>query len=171
MSEFKVLGPFKVKILKKPGGRILETSNFWDTQRTLFAIKSKTGVYVFALKPARSQKYIPYYVGKATKSFEQETFATDKINKYQNALFQFARCSVAFFFIVSPTRRGPVNERHIKQIEDNFIQVGYLVNPNIENKHGTKQPSWSISGIVRSKTKKPSSAAKSFSEMFDLSHK
>ena len=168
MSEFKVYGPFSLEVEKRPGGRFLITSNFWQSNNQLKPIESKTGVYIFVLKPSKSQKFIPYYVGKATKSFGGETFTNDKLLKYQRALSRFKKCSTALFFIVSPSHRGPVNEKHIKQIEDEFTEVGYLVNPDIENKQGTKQPSWSIGGVVRSKTKKRSSSAKSFSEAFQL---
>jgi len=131
-------------------------------------IQSKTGVYIFAIRPSRSKRYIPYYVGQATKGFDQEVFEADKIVKYQNAFSKFARRTAVIFLVVSPTKRGPVNTKHIKQMEDNFIQVGFLVNPDIQNKQGAKQPNWAIRGVVRSRARKKSSSAKDFSEMFKL---
>lgn len=168
MSEFKVYGPLKLKAKKCPGAWVLETDDFWDHDKKHSRFKDKTGVYVFAICPSGSPRYIPYYVGKATKSFDQEVFQSDKIVKYHTAFYKFAKRSAALFFVVSPTKRGPVNARHIKQIEDNFIDVGFLVNPHIENKQGVKQPNWSISGVIRSRAKRQSSGAKAFSEMFKL---
>ena len=168
MSEFKIHGPFKLKPKKCPGAWVLDTDSFWDQDKNSANLQDKTGVYVFAVCPSGSQRYIPYYVGKATKSFGQEVFHPDKILKYHKAFYKFAKRSAHLFFVVSPTKKGPVNARHIKQIEDDFIDIGYLVNPDIENKQGTKQPNWSISGVIRSKAKKKSAGAKAFSEMFEL---
>ncbi len=110
MAEFKIHGPFKINVEKRVGGRVLKPDEFWKTGKECGALEDKTGVYVFALKPSRSQRFIPYYIGKATKGFGQETFASDKLVKYH------------------------------------------------------------ICGVIRSKAKKKSSAAKSFSEMFKLSN-
>lgn len=167
-SEFTVYGPFKLVAKKCPGAWVLETDNFWEEDKRCSKLRDKTGVYVFGICPSGSPRYIPFYVGKATKSFGQEVFQPDKIVKYHTAFYKFAKRSAALFFVVSPNKTGPVNAKHIKQIEDDFIEVGFLVNPEIENKQGVNQPNWSITGVIRSAAKKKSSDAKAFSEMFKL---
>ncbi len=168
MSEFKVYGPFRIKATKRAAARVLSYESFWDSDKRLDELSSRTGVYVFAIKPPRASTFTPYYVGKATKGFAQEVFTSDKLVKYYNVLSQFRSGYPVLFFLVAPMNAGPVNKRAISAVEKHFTKLGKLVNPNIENVHGIKLPNWSVGGLIRSSTRKASRSAKEFAAMFEL---
>lgn len=167
MIEFKVHGPFRIKTIKKASARVLNPDTFWADKR-LHHLATQTGAYVFAIKPSRVTAFTPYYVGRATKVFEREVFTPDKLLKYYNALAQFKKGYPAFFFVATPRKKGPVNKKAISEVESYFTQLGFLVNPSIENVQGTKLPNWSVGGLIRSKARKISRSAKEFAAMFEL---
>jgi len=168
MAQFKVYGPFRIDLEKRPGGRVILDQEFWQSHRKLTDLRTRAGVYVFAIKSSGGNNFTPYYVGQATKSFDREIFTPDKLVKFYSALSHFERGFPVLFLVVAPKKKGPTNKREIRQIEDNFIRLAYSVNPEIENAQGIKQPRWSISGVIRSKTTRRSLSAKRFTEMFEL---
>jgi hypothetical protein len=77
MIEFLVQGPIRVEYEINNGiKRIarINTITFWENDLEL---GHERGCYVFALRKGRA--IIPYYVGKACKSFAQEVFTADKL--------------------------------------------------------------------------------------------
>jgi hypothetical protein len=171
MAEFKVHGPFPVKVLKKAGGRCLNADGFWKTSDELKRLSKEVGVYVFGIKASGAKTFFPYYVGQAKKNFEQEVFTPHKLVKFQNALLNFAKGAPALFLVVHPAQLGPKNKKEIVLIEDYFIELGFSINSDIENDKNAKLPPWAISGVVRGKKGKASNAAISFREMFGMSKK
>ncbi len=110
----------------------------------------------------------PIYVGKATKTFQQETFNPSNKNKYHQGFSDYAKCTPVMYFVVHPKQKGPINSRQIKEIEDFFIQAGVVKNPNIQNVKGTQKPSWSIKGVMRSGVGKRSKAELEFPAIYDI---
>jgi hypothetical protein len=68
MTTFVIHGPREIKYEKRKGGRTLLFDDFWEENNDL---AEQQGCYVFAI---RNRGLTPIYVGKATKSFKQETF-------------------------------------------------------------------------------------------------
>ncbi|MGH7814201.1 MAG: hypothetical protein ACREQI_09390 [Candidatus Binataceae bacterium] len=107
------------------------------------------------------------YVGKTTKSFEQEAFGDHKLKKYHKALVRQKKGKPIFFFVCLPKKRGPKNESAIDEVESNLIQCAFKKNPQLLNDQKTKFAMWSIQGIIRSKGK-VSQAAKDLKKCLDL---
>jgi len=170
MAEFTVRGPFVLKtITKASGARQIDVTNFWKNGKILSALRKRSGVYVFSVKPPRTKTYTPYYVGQAKNTFEQECFADRNLRKYESALNDYRKGAGVMFFLEHP--RTKVNEKQIKELEQYLIVLGYAVNEDIENDQNAKLPEWSIRGIVRSSSRKPSVSAKHLSKMFEIKSK
>ena len=99
-------------------------------------MEKKQGCYIFALKAGHG--YTPWYIGKTTKTFKQESFALHKIKKYNECLWGGKKGTPVMFFIALPGHRNKVPALVIKDIEKFLIQSAALKNPNILNSHHTK---------------------------------
>jgi hypothetical protein len=167
LTQFTAHGPFKVPTTKLASGSKTigkdQVAQFWESNDE-FA--EEVGVYVFAIKAG--QGITPMYIGKATKSFAQESFATDKLNKYFHAMGGYLKGTPMMFFVMYPVKRGKVNVKEIGELEKFLIQQGRIINPNLVNKVHAKLPSWSIDGVLRSKTKRPTKQATTFRGAFSL---
>ena len=165
MSEFTVSGPYLVPLYKGKVGRIVRTEegdNFFKTHPSL---KARTGCYIFAMRSGGG--ITPAYVGKATKSFGQECFTSHKLGKCNEILADYSRGSlVLFLFESAPGKRPPTYQ--IDLLENFLIQSALSVNDDLLNIKKTKQESWSIRGIIRSKGSKASKSAKAASSMLGL---
>ncbi len=157
MAKFTVAGPFEVPFTKRKVGRTISPANakaFWASRP---GVAKARGCYVFAFRAAKGMK--PVYVGKATKTFEQEVFTDHKRNKYNDALADQAKGTPILFFVQLATTAGQVNKLAIDEAESHLIQLGLKANSKLANDKKTKVPSWSIAGVVRSGTGRPSKAA------------
>ncbi|MGO9769534.1 MAG: hypothetical protein ACLPSW_08280 [Roseiarcus sp.] len=166
MASFVVRGPFEITFEKCKGGRYLIFDDFWSKSADVNGLADEKGCYVFAIRAGRG--VTPVYIGKATKSFKQETFGPVKQNTYQNGFKDYAKGTPLMFFVVHPTQRGPTDAKHIAQIEDFLIQAGVAKNPNLQNIKGTRQPGWSIKGVIRSGAGKRNDAEVQFSSLFNI---
>lgn len=164
MTSFVIHGPFAVDFQKRPGGRTLVFDDFWAEGGDAYHLAGECGCYVFALQ---NKALTPLYVGKATKTFKQETFNPTNRHKYHNGFSHYAKGSPVMYFVVHPNQKGPTNLKEIAQIENFLIQAGVAKNPDIQNIKGTQKPNWSIRGVIRSSGKSTSVEAQ-FSTLFDL---
>jgi len=159
MTQFAPIGPFKVPTSKQPGGKTISGNNidmFWE-RHSEYA--EDVGCYVFAIRAGKG--YTPIYVGKATKGFDSEAFASHKHAKYLQALAGYRKGTPVLFFISYPrTKKGATNKKHIAALEKLLIQQAALTNPRLLNIKNTSVPKWGIAGVVRSTTRKRSKAAK-----------
>ncbi|HEV7166229.1 MAG TPA: hypothetical protein VGO35_12685 [Gammaproteobacteria bacterium] len=167
MAEFTVRGPFKVSVQKRPtGARVLNVEGFWESSKELPRLRNRFGVYVFAIKPPRTSVSWPYYVGQATKTFEREVFTDRNLLRYERALNGFKKGSGMVFLLEHPPTK--CNHKHISEIEDYLIMMGFAVNEDIENDRGAKLPDWVIRGIIRGKVRNPSHSARALAKMFEI---
>lgn len=164
MTSFEVHGPFKIKYVKRGGGRVLVFDEFWS-EHAETNLAGRRGCYVFAMK---NKNLTPIYVGKATNSFIQETFNAANRYKYQSGFSHYAQGTPLMYFVVHPTQPGPTNAAQIAAIEDFLIQAGVAKNPKLQNVKGAQQPSWSIKGVIRSSAGKRSHAETQFSSLFGI---
>jgi len=153
------VGPFDVPVTKRKVGRTIAPANATEFWAKRPALAKNRGCYVFGFRAAKGMK--PVYVGKATKTFEQETFTDHKRNKYNDALADQAKGTPILFFIALTKKKGPTNKLAIDEVESHLIQLGLKANKNLANDRKTKVPLWSINGIVRSGTGRPTESAKS----------
>jgi hypothetical protein len=168
MTVFAVEGPFDIDFEKRPGGRTLNFEAFWSKDSPATHLAGKSGCYVFAI---RNRALTPIYVGKATKTFKQETFNPTNKHKFHSGFSDYAKGSPVMYFVVHPTQKGKTNSKQIGEIEDFLIQAGVAKNPDIQNVKGTSKPSWGIKGVVRNKSGKRSSSESDFAGLFDIHQK
>ena len=168
MSTFVIHGPFELNFEKRPGGRTLMFDGFWSDESEASYLAGKRGCYVFAI---RNRILTPIYVGKATKTFKQETFNQANKHKYHNGFSHYAKGTPLMFFVVHPLQKGKTNSKQIGEIEDFLIQAGVAKNPDIQNVKGTGQPNWSIKGVVRETHGKRTTAETDFASLFDIQRK
>jgi len=83
MVSFVVHGPFGVDYEKRKGGRTLVFDGFWAENAEASYLAGEQGCYVFAI---RNRGLTPIYVGKATRTFEQETFNAANRHKISQRL-------------------------------------------------------------------------------------
>jgi hypothetical protein len=165
MTSFVIHGPFKLDFERRKGGRTLVFDKFWSEYSAANYLSSERGCYVFAI---RNRALTPIYVGKATKTFKQETFNNSNKVKYHNGFSAYAKGTPVMYFVVHPAQKGPTNNKQIKDIEDFLIQAGTAKNPNLQNIKGAQQPRWSIKGVIRSGAGKRSDAEIQFASLFDI---
>lgn len=110
----------------------------------------------------------PIYVGKATKSFRQETFNPTNRHKYHNGFSEYAKGTPVMYFVRHPQQKGRTNDKQIKEIEDFLIQAGVAKNPDLQNVKGTQQPKWGIKNILRGGKSKKNSTELQFCKLFDI---
>ena len=165
MTFFKVYGGFRIPKEKRKGGRIMVFDDFWSEKSPAHDLADESGVYVFAIATGRGLQ--PIYVGKATKTFKQETFNPSNKHKYHYGFSEYKRGSPVMFFVVHPSQRGRTNKRRIDLVEKFLIQTGAAKNPDLQNVRGAKLPKWSIQGVVRSKGKR-TKAETAFRKLFDF---
>lgn len=119
VASFAIHGPFEVPYEKRKGGRALVFDNFWREGSAAEYLADERGCYVFAIRAGRGQQ--PIYVGKATKTFKQETFNPANRHKCSNGFSDYAKGRPLMFFVVHPAQKGRVNEKQISEIEDFLI--------------------------------------------------
>jgi hypothetical protein len=166
MASFEVHGPFEIDFEVRPGGRRLVFDEFWSDGSPAAYLAEEVGCYVFAIRAGGGLN--PIYVGKATKTFKQETFNSGNRNKYSDGFSEYAKGTPIMYFVVHPPQRGRTNEKQIAEIEDFLIQAGVAKNPDLQNVRGANRPDWSIKGVVRGGVGKRSTAEVEFRAIFDL---
>lgn len=157
---FLVEGPYEIPYYQGKAGRVILDDNvkaFWKQHGT---IAGQRGCYVFGIRAGKG--YTPGYVGKATKSFKQESFSSHKLMRYQQFLADYQKGTPVMFFVLAPAKKGAPNAKHIGELEDFLIQIAIAANPDLLNVKGTRQEEWGIKGVIRSGLGKPSSSAKEF---------
>jgi hypothetical protein len=118
------------------------------------------GCYLFAMRAGKGCR--PVYVGKTSRSFQQECFASHKIACHYNPALAEKCGTPVLFFIVPRPRRGKANGKVIKDLETFLIQVASAKNPDLSNVRERKEARWGISGVLRGGKGMPGKAARAF---------
>jgi hypothetical protein len=140
-------------------------AEFWSKPEAR-RVADKQGCYVFALRAGKG--YRVWYVGKATKSFERECFASHKLNHYNDVLFDGRKGTPVLFIIAPDGNKTKVPAALCDDIETLLIHAAYIENPEIKNRQKTKIPTWTIAGVVRRKKGAVSKRAQVFRTMMGL---
>jgi hypothetical protein len=144
-TMFQVNGPFDLPVRKKGFMTPNEVDNFWDNE--VKDVADQIGCYVFAVRASRG--YTPYYVGQTTKTFRDEALSDRNLQNFVQPVLNERVGTGVLFLLSLPTKKGPKNKKHIKELEIFLIQQAYMVNPDLKNTHGTKLPEWGIRGVYR----------------------
>lgn len=157
MAEFIVNGPFNVLLGQGTHTRYIDekiAKDFWQKNEVIAKYR---GCYVQAMRAGKGYK--PFYVGKATKKFDQEVFDDHKLKKISRQLADTKKGTLVLFLIYLKKTKGPVNKVAIDQAETYLIQTALVANDKILNDRKTKEESWSINGVFKSRQGKPSNSA------------
>lgn len=165
VADFKVL---KIEKLPLDETRKMiaddKLGGFWGSHSPTAA---SVGCYVFAVSK-RGGYVEPWYVGKATKSFKQEVFSTDKQLKFAKMLNKDSG-KAELYLLQLEKQKGPTNRKAIGELEDFLIEVGFKKNPKLLNKRGKPVLLFSIRGVLPAKQgEAKAKAAKKFRAAMDL---
>jgi len=168
-TDLRVYGPFDIGFDKNGAVKRVTAqhgNSFW-AQPEVEALKLKQGCYVFGMRAAKGFK--PWYVGKASKGFKQETFTSHKLNHYNDALFRGHKGTPVLFFVAPFDNRRKVPAAELNHMEKELIQFAVNRNPDLCNVQSTKSiPQWTIKGVIRSTPGKPNAAEKKFKKMLKI---
>lgn len=146
---FDPAGPIEVPVSVRPGGKSISPDDieaFWATPGGK-KVADRSGCYVFARRAGKG--YMPYYVGKATKTFRQEVFTDHKLRKYHEVLTEGRKGTPVLFFVLHPVQKGRDNTKAIGDLEKFLIQALVAANPDgHKNKQNTAPRPWSIRGVL-----------------------
>ena len=128
---------------------------FWENN----GLGDKKGVYVLAMRSGKGG-IIPYYVGKASKSFKKEAFSPRNRGLYAKVIGKYGKPYMYFIW----TNKAEC----IKELEKEMIQLAYIRNPHLINKQNIK-PKWSVEGTINgTKRGKPPKEISEFKKMIGL---
>jgi len=165
VTSLEVAGPFETECdLNNRGTKHIHAGHGREFFEENEWLAKRRGCYIFGIKSGRGLRAA--YVGKATKRFDQEVFATDKLNKYNKALHKWDHGSPVLLFVLTPTAvwSAPL----ITDVEEYLIRSVKRVWPEILNKHHTGADSWDISGVTADHPGKRSRAESVLSQLLKL---
>ena len=89
-ASFVIRGPFKVPLDQTVKSKWIKNGcpEFWATLAGQ-KYAQECGCYVFAMRASKG--FRPIYVGRATKSFKQECFASHKISNHWHCPFEIRK--------------------------------------------------------------------------------
>lgn len=130
---------FEMPVIKD-GMRIINASAFWKQENVIKSgIANEKGVYFFCIK--RGNKYMPYYVGKASRqNFKTETTNTGNLRKYEQCINKTSGKAFMGFMAIKSTKKTETDEsldNLIDSWETLFILITGLTNENLKNKSKT----------------------------------
>ncbi|MEL6499728.1 MAG: hypothetical protein AAFZ67_11620 [Planctomycetota bacterium] len=168
-TDLCVDGPYEIEYESNGAVKRVRPSDgidFWAYD-VVAHLRKKQGCYVFAIRAGKGFK--PWYVGQASKGFEQETFTYHKREHYNSALFRGTRGTPVLFFVTPPDNKRKVAQKELTHMEKELIQYALAKNPDLCNvQHTRNVPQWSIRGVIRSGQGKPTTAAKQFRLMMKM---
>ena len=169
-TDLVIYGPFAIPYDSPKKGISKRISRdhakqFWADSE-LGEIKGKQGCYVFAL--AASKGFMPWYVGKATKTFAQEALHDHKLVYYNDVVYGGRKGKPVLFFVAKPGAAKKIPKAQIDDLETYLIQSAIYKNPEIKNKQKTKAPMWGIRGVIRGGKGKAPANSTSFKRMMRI---
>lgn len=159
MPTYIVHGPFEIPTYEGKAAKIITAENIKEFWSNYDVIARERGCYLFGIRAGRG--ITPYYVGRATRNFKREVFASHKLAKYQQSLADYRKGTPVLFFVAAPTSKGATNVSAIEEMEEYLIQTAVSRNTDLLNVKGTKKERFAIAGVLRSGVGKPSKAARS----------
>lgn len=165
----EVRGPFDIPFEGRATKRISKdrVGAFWEYLETR-ELANKHGCYIFALRAAKG--FMPWYVGKACRPLVDEVFTADKLEKYNDLLWDGRKGTPVMFFVVAEkTGKHKLPQRTVDDLEQTLIQAAVYRNPEIVNVANTKNlPEWNIRGVLRGGRGHPTALERQFKTMMQL---
>lgn len=167
-TDLKLYGPFAIQCPNNGAARFIDSP-----QKKAFladianaGLAEKQGCYIFALRVARG--FVPWYVGKATKSIKQECMGTHQLQHYNAVLSKGKMGTPVMFFALPDGNKKKVPKSICDEMEGVLIQSALYKNPDLRNVQKAKVPAWRIDGVLRSKHGRPTKTEARFKKMMGL---
>ena len=150
-TEFRVYGPLEIPRTKLGKDTVVDKeglAELWDSGEAGDAAK-KQGCFILALR--RGKGFTPWYVGKASRSMEQDCFTPKRTSDYNKLLDK--EQGVPVLFLIAPDgnkRKAPAND--LSDLERFLLQSAQAKNPKLLTAK-KDLPDWSIHGVFRSKAR------------------
>ena len=128
--------------------------------------KNKKGCYVFALRNGGG--VTPYYVGKTKRSFEEESFAAQKISHHYQPIITRNQGTPVMTFVAIDSARGRTPDSMIREVEKYLIQAAYAKNPRLSNVQNLPKELWLIEGVMNASRGKPCKIISDFRSMMGI---
>lgn len=165
-TDLEVFGPFEIPVDRQKRIDDEQGRAFWKNA-AVHDLRDKQGCYFFAFRAGRG--FAPWYVGKASKGFEQETFSDNKLKLYGRAIARAGKGTPVLFFVAPQGAKKKIPTSELNDLERQMIQDALAENEALCNTQHTKNlPRWSIKGVVRAGRGKPTAQAKAFRTMMGL---
>lgn len=134
--NYKIFGPIAIE--RDAMGRILSAARVSfrsDADGMCEGLADACGCYVFGIKTSGSKGPRPWYVGKAEKqTFTQECFTDHKLDVYNSALADYARCIPVIFLYARVVKSGRFSNPTTNKHKDvGFLEnmlIGYAIDRN-----------------------------------------
>ena len=144
MPTLDVEGPYDVPHeVNDRGAKHISAEDGRDFFEEFDGLAEERGCYLFAI---RSRGLRAAYVGKATRGFGQEAFATDKLQKYNTAVHHWPHGTPVLLFVVTPP--GVRSARLISEVEKYLLRSAKRAWHELLNVHHAGEDAWDISGVT-----------------------
>lgn len=172
MKEYGVFGPLTIPRTRRGGIDDDKLRDFWQQVEEKFApgLKKASGCYIFGTRAGKGAT--PWYVGKATKSFEKECFTDRNLRNYDKVLDE--RKGTPILYLLA--RRTPggkfqreLRDQEARKLENFLIDHCLSANGKLLNKQGTDfVRNTQIPGLLNSPPGPHSKEAKSLRRLLNL---
>ena len=172
MNEYGVFGPLTIPRTRRGGIDDDKLKDFWQQVEEKFAqgLAKASGCYIFGTRAGKGA--MPWYVGKATKTFLQECFTDRNLRKYDKVLVERKGTPILFFL----ARRTPggrfrkvLHDQEARRLENFLIDHCLSANGKLLNRQGTKfVRDTQIPGLLNSPPGPHSKEAKSLRRLLSL---
>ena len=142
MRKFENFGPFEVP---RKGTLVSDAlKEFWrNIEARHEGLSGAKGCYVFGVKPSGTARITPWYVGQTNgQDFGRECFKDHKLKHYNHALNEYSRGVPYLYLIAAMKPKGGFSTQDISKtigkLEEHFISLGLLRNPELRNTSSTK---------------------------------
>ena len=172
MNEYGVFGPLTIPRTRRGGIDDDKLKDFWKQVGEKFAqgLAKASGCYIFGTRAGKGA--MPWYVGKATKTFLQECFTDRNLRKYDKVLVE--RKGTPILFLLA--RRTPggrfrkvLHDQEARRLENFLIDHCLSANGKLLNRQGTNfVRDTQIPGLLNSPPGPHSKEAKSLRRLLNL---
>jgi len=162
--EFVSYGPFEIPFeTNHRGAKHIGKDDGRDFFAEYEDLGGARGCCLFAIRNGGGLRAA--YVGKACRSFRQEVFAVDKLQKLNTAVHTWTHGTPVVLFAVAPPR---ASDELITEVERFLIQSAKRVWPELLNIHHSGDPNWAIRGVTVTHVGQRSDSALAMARMLRL---
>jgi hypothetical protein len=164
--RFEPFGPYPIPCSAHAGinPSLIKDLQFWESTEEW--VPDAIGIYVFFM---RNRGFMPWYVGKATKSFKQEALHADKLAKYNDAIHLAPHGTPCLMFFAKLTAGGTLsfNDARIDQLEDLMIGAAVQKNPDLINVKKTMlYREMVVPGLLNTPNGRPTASVQAVRKLF-----